>query len=390
MMTSKKSKSVLIIAGETSGDVHGAGLVKEMKKLDDAISFCGIGGVRLRNEGVRILVDASELSMMGIIEVFSIFPAALKSYSCVKNILRNERPDLVILIDFPEFNLVVAKIAKKFNIPVLYYISPQIWAWRSGRIRRIKRDVDHVAVILPFEKDYYSAHSVPATFVGHPLMDHYASIPAKKYQYTPGKNPVIGLLPGSRRSEIERNLPEMLAAASQLQQRYKNMEFAVSLAPSISREWVETYIHPYRQTCRMDLMDGNILEILDKSDLVVAASGTVTLESAIYGVPMVIVYRISPVSYMFGKSLVRVDHIGLVNIIANERVVPELIQNDATPSNIAQTVSRMIDSPEELEKICGKLQTVRQRLGNAGAAAKAAEVALFLLRQHEFCEPLIP
>jgi lipid-A-disaccharide synthase len=373
----------MIIAGETSGDAHGAGLVRELKKLDPEVSFCGIGGEGLKNEGVRILVDTAELSMMGIIEVFSIIPAALKSYSCVKNILRNERPDLVILIDFPEFNLVVAKLAKKLSIPVLYYISPQIWAWRSGRIRRIKRDVDHMAVILPFEKNYYTAHSVPATFVGHPLMDHYSTIPAKKSPHVHGKNPVVGLLPGSRRSEIIRNLPEMLAAASQLQQRYKDMEFAVSLAPSIRREWVESYIDPYRQTCRIDLMDGNILDILNKSDIVIAASGTVTLETAIYGVPMVIVYRISPVSYMLGKSLVRVNHIGLVNIIANERVVPELIQKDANPSKIAQTVSQMIDSPEMLERICEKLKTVRQRLGNAGAAEKAAEIALFLLRQHE-------
>jgi lipid-A-disaccharide synthase len=383
MATFTKRKSVLIIAGETSGDAHGAGLVREIKKLDDAVSFCGIGGECLKNEGVRILIDSAELSMMGIIEVFSIIPAALKGYICVKNILRNERPDLLILVDFPEFNLIVAKIAKKLKIPVLYYISPQIWAWRSGRIRRIKRDVDHMAVILPFEKEYYAAHSVPATFVGHPLMDHYEGIPSKKCPNVLEKNPVIGLLPGSRRSEIERNLPEMLAAASQLHQRFQNLAFAVSLAPSISHEWVESFVHPYRQTFRIELMDGNILDILDKSDLVVAASGTVTLETAIYGVPMVIIYRISPVSYMLGKSLVRVNHIGLVNIIANERVVPELIQNDATPAKIAQTVGRMIDSPDALEWICEKLKIVRQRLGNAGAAAKAAEIALFLLRQHE-------
>jgi lipid-A-disaccharide synthase len=376
-------KKVLIIAGETSGDAHGAELVREIKKLDGAVSFCGIGGEGLKNEGVRILVDAAELSVVGITEVFSKMPAVLKSFSCVKNILRTDRPDLVILIDFPDFNLAVAKIAKKFKIPVLYYISPQIWAWRSGRIDRIKRDVEHMAVILPFEKDYYTAHAVPSTFVGHPLLDYYADSPSKECLPEDIANPVVGLLPGSRRGEIERNFPEMLAAASQLQQRFKNMEFIVSLAPSISSQWVESYIHPYRQTCRISLMSGPIVDILKKSTLVVAVSGTVTLETAIYGVPMVIVYRVSPVSYLLGRALIRVDHIGLVNIIAKERIAPELIQNDANSSKIAQTVSWMLNTPGMLGRICEKLKIVRQRLGVPGAAEKTAEIALFLLKQHE-------
>jgi lipid-A-disaccharide synthase len=383
MTTLSTSKKVLIIAGETSGDAHGAELVREIKKLDDTVSFCGIGGEGFKNEGVRVLIDAGELSVVGITEVFSKMPAVLKSFSCVKNILRTDRPDLVILIDFPDFNLAVAKIAKKFKIPVLYYISPQIWAWRSGRISRIKRDVEHMAVILPFEKEYYTAHAIPSTFVGHPLLDYYAGSPAKECSAEDIANPVVGLLPGSRRGEIERNLPEMLAAASQLQQRYKNMEFIVSLAPSISREWMESYIHPYRQTCRISIMSGPMIEILQKSTLVVAVSGTVTLETAIYGVPMVIVYRVSPVSYLLGRVLIRVDHIGLVNIIANERIVPELIQKDANPSKIAQTVGWMLNTPETLSRICEKLKIVRQRLGSPGAASKTAEIALFLLKQHE-------
>ncbi len=285
-------KNVLIIAGETSGDAHGAELVREIKKLDGSVSFCGIGGEGLKNEGVRILVDAAELSVVGITEVFSKMPAVLRSFSKVKNILRNDRPDLVVLIDFPDFNLAVAKTAKKFKIPVLYYISPQIWAWRSGRVNRIKRDVEHMAVILPFEKDYYTTNAVSATFVGHPLMDYYAHIPAKECLAEEDiANPVIGILPGSRRGEIERNLPEMLAAASQLQQQFKNMEFIVSLAPSINREWVASFVNPYRQTCRISLMAGPIREVLEKSTLVIAVSGTVTLESAICGVPMVIVYK---------------------------------------------------------------------------------------------------
>jgi lipid-A-disaccharide synthase len=383
MMTLSTHKKVLIIAGETSGDAHGAELVREIKKLNETINFNGIGGNGLKSEGVKILVDASELSVVGITEVFSKLPAVLKSFSSVKNILRTDRPDLVILIDFPDFNLVVAKIAKKFKIPVLYYVSPQIWAWRSGRIGRIKRDVEHMAVILPFEKEYYTAHAVPTTFVGHPLLDYYADSPPKDCSAIDIAKPVVGLLPGSRRGEIQRNLPEMLAAASQLQQRFENIEFIVSLAPSISSQWVESYIQPYRQTCRISVMAGPMIEILQKCTLVVAVSGTVTLETAIYGVPMVIVYRISPVSYMLGRALIRIDHIGLVNIIAKERIVPELIQNEANPSKIAQTVGHMINDPEALIRICEKLKIVRQRLGAPGAAEKTAEIALFLLKQHE-------
>jgi lipid-A-disaccharide synthase len=194
---------------------------------------------------------------------------------------------------------------------------------------------------------------------------------------------VVGLFPGSRRGEIQRNLPEMLAAASQLQQRFENIEFIVSLAPSISSQWVESYIQPYRQTCRISVMAGPMIEILQKCTLVVAVSGTVSLETAIYGVPMVIVYRISPVSYMLARALIRIDHIGLVNIIAKERIVPELIQNEANPSKIAQTVGHMINDPEALIRICERLKIVRQRLGAPGAAEKTAEIALFLLKQHE-------
>jgi lipid-A-disaccharide synthase len=247
-----------------------------------------------------------------------------------------------------------------------------------------------MAVILPFEKEFYTAHAVPATFVGHPLMDYYADSPAKDCSAEPVADPVIGILPGSRRGEIERNLPEILAAASQLQQRFKNMEFLVSLAPSINREWIESYVNPYRQTCRVSIVSGPMIHILEKSTLVIAVSGTVTLETAIYGVPMVIVYRVSPVSYLLGRALIRVDHIGLVNIIANERVAPELIQREANPSKIAQTVSRMIQSPETLNRICEKLKVVRQRLGSPGAAEKTAEIALFLLGRHELQSELNP
>ncbi|MBC2715069.1 MAG: lipid-A-disaccharide synthase [Desulfobacteraceae bacterium] len=382
MTTPSVQKCVMIIAGETSGDAHGAHLVRAMKKKDSSLFFCGIGSDALRTAGVKILVDSKELSVVGITEVFAKIPKVLNGISTVKKLLQGLSPDLIILIDFPDFNLHIASIAKKHGVPVLYYVSPQIWAWRSGRIRKIKQNVDHMAVILPFEKEYYTRHNIPATFVGHPLLDSYSPIEEKKSDNVEDPTPVVGLLPGSRVGEIDRNLPYMLASASILQHRFQNMKFLLSVAPSISRQWVESFVNPYKNTCRIELVPGNILEIFEKSTLIIAASGTVTLETAIYGVPMVIMYRISPASYMLGRALVEVDHIGLVNIIANERIVPELIQGEASPGKIARTVGEMLNNPLELSRIKEKLKLVKSMLGEAGASEKTADIGLSLLKSN--------
>jgi len=372
-------KCVVIIAGETSGDLHGAHLVRAMKKKDPSLFFYGIGGPALKAAGVEILMDAAELSVVGITEVFSKMPKVFKGISSVKKVLKERRPGLIILIDFPDFNLHIATIAKKQGVPVLYYVSPQIWAWRSGRIRKIEKNVDHMAVILPFEKDFYRSHHVPATFVGHPLLDSYSPLPDNPLKEATDSIPVVGLLPGSRYSEIERNLPFMMAGASILQNRFKNICFMISIAPSISKERIESFVNPYKKTCCIELISGSVVEIFEKSRLIVAASGTVTLETAIYGVPMVIMYKISPISFMLGQALIKVDHIGLVNIIANERIVPELIQQDATPAKIAKTVGDILNDPQELSRIKEKLKSVKALLGEAGAAEKTADIGLSLL-----------
>lgn len=368
----------MIIAGETSGDHHGARLVRAMKEKDASLRFCGIGGEAMRREGVEIIVDAAMLSVVGITEVISRLPDVLEGASVIKKAIAERRPDLVILIDFPDFNLHLAEYIKRFSIPVLYYISPQVWAWRSGRIHRIRRCVDHMAVILPFEADFYHSHGVPVTFVGHPLLDHYPELgepvnPA-------GARTVIGLLPGSRHSEISRNFPVMLAAASQIHQRFNDAAFVVLRAPSIGNGILEEHVRPYRNVMDIEVVSGDITGTLARCVLVIAASGTVTLETAIHGVPMVIVYRISPVSYMFGRALVKVDHIGLPNIIAGERIVPELIQEDATPGKIARTVAEMLKNPETLREIRQKLHMVRSKLGDIGASEKTAGIALSMIR----------
>ncbi len=374
---------VMIIAGETSGDHHGAGLVAAMRQIDDNIVFLGIGGPAMAQQGVQIVVDAANLSVVGITEVFSRLPGLLGGMRTVKRAVAEKRPDLVILIDFPDFNLHIARHVKRYKIPVLYYISPQLWAWRSGRIKTIRRYVDRMAVILPFEKEFYDRHGVPVTFVGHPLLDHIPP-PVK----TAGDNPdadkkercIIGLLPGSRGQEIRRNLPVMLAAASRLNRReHKGFAFVVSVAPGIDVDWIEDFIRPYRDTVDIETERAGVEKVLTRCSLAVAASGTVTLEAAIYGVPMVIVYRVSPVSFFLGRSLIRVKFIGLANIIANRPIVPELIQHDATPGNIASVVSSILGDVGKYEQTREDLRWVREQLGEPGASRKTAGIAYSMM-----------
>ena len=379
MTRTPRQRRVMIIAGETSGDHHGARVVQEMAARAPDLAFFGIGGPRMKEAGVDILVDAGRLSVVGITEVFARIPLVLREAGRIKREMRRRHPDLLILIDFPDFNLHMAGFAKKQGVPVLYYISPQIWAWRRGRIRKIRRYVDHMAVILPFEADFYRAFHVPATFVGHPLLDHYAEEAVATEAAPDNERPMVGLLPGSRYSEISRNLPVMLAAAQRLKEKLGDIGFVVSMAPEIDRKWLEGFVRPYRAVIDVDLMPGAIDRVLEKCTLVVAASGTVTLEAAIHGVPMVIMYRISPVSYQLGRMLVNVDYIGLANIIAGERVVPELIQKDANPEAVARTVARLLSDPEALSKLRRRLRSVRAMLGEGGASEKTADIALSMM-----------
>ncbi len=378
MIGDETPKCIVIIAGETSGDFHGAHLVRAMRKKDEHMFFCGIGGERLKAEGVRLLVEAHELSVVGITEVISKIPKVFSGISAIKKIFNGLHPDLIILIDFPDFNLHIAKLAKNQGVPVLYYISPQIWAWRSGRVEKIRQYVDQMAVILPFEEDYYRNHNIQATFVGHPLLDYYEE-QALVNEDDNNNALAIGILPGSRRSEIEKNLPVMLAAATWIQEVFPDVRFLISIAPGIDREWADQFIRPYMQGCRIDRITGEVRQVFKKSALVLAASGTVTLETAIFGVPMVIIYRVSALSYRLGEALVNVDHIGLVNIIAGERIVPELIQADANPANIAREAVEILNNPERLNSIRQKLKSVRNRLGSPGASERTADIAFKML-----------
>jgi lipid-A-disaccharide synthase len=374
------ARCVMIIAGEASGDLHGAALVRAMAALDPTLFFCGIGGAALRSAGVRILADSAALAVVGITEVFSKLPSLIKGLSGAKRLLGELRPDLLILIDFPDFNLKVAARAKKLEIPVLYYISPQIWAWRQGRVKTIKERVDHVAVILPFEAPFFQDHGVPVTFVGHPLIESAPSLqPSAAPEGGEPVSPVVGLLPGSRDREVMRHLPVMTAAAKLLKERIPGIGFLVSAAPSIAPSLLEETLGPDRESGLFRVMSGGVHAVFRESTLLVAASGTVTLEAAIYGIPMVIIYKVSPVSYWLGRALVRVDHAGLANLIAGRTVVPELIQADASPERIADAVAGLLDDPGRLRKMQADLAAVRARMGGPGASRRTAEIALSIM-----------
>lgn len=375
-----EQKCVMIIAGEASGDLHGSKVVRAMNDRHDDLAFYGIGGQALKNAGVKILVDAAELSVVGITEAVANARKLLGGISAAKGFLKTRRPDLLILIDFPDFNLRVARSAKKLDIPVLYYISPQIWAWRQGRVKKIKRLVDHMAVILPFEATFFEKADIPVTFVGHPLLDIAARPDEKMTESNRSNGPVIGLLPGSRHGEVRRHLPAMIDSARILTERIPNVEFIVSAAATIDRSFIESMLADQADGIDIAIETGDVQRIFDRSTLVVAASGTVTLEAAIAGVPMVVVYKVSPLSAWLGRRLIRVDYVCLVNLIADELIVPELLQEDASPETIAGKVGEILSDSTKLDRMHRDLLDLHDKLGGTGASKRVGDIALGMLK----------
>lgn len=369
----------MIIAGEASGDMHGAKLAQSMKRFAPDTFLFGIGGHAMKAEGVDLLVDSRTLSVVGITEVLSKLKTIRQALVIVRRALTRLRPDLLILIDFPDFNFQAAGYAKKNGTPVLYYISPQIWAWRQNRVRKIKRLVDHMAVILPFEASFYRKHGVPVTFVGHPLLDRIPPQQSAPAQPSVLTAPVIGLLPGSREKEVTTLLPGMIAAARQIKRRLPKAQFLISCAESIDESLVSDIVANCAQQLPVTMVHGPVAGIFKQSQLLVAASGTVTLEAALYGVPTIIVYSVSPLSYWLGKRLIKVRHIGIVNLIVQKALLPELIQEDATPEGICEAALRILGDPHKHRQMKMELSRVRDLLGGAGASNRVARIALSMI-----------
>ena len=373
-------KCVMIIAGEASGDHHGAKLVKAIQKKDKGLFFCGIGDQALERAGVKILMRASELAVVGFTEIIAKIPKLVEGLGIAKKLLKALRPDLLILIDFPDFNLRIAKWAKKLGIPVLYYISPQIWAWRKGRVNQIRRRVDHMAVILPFEKEFYQEHGVPVTFVGHPLLDGDNPPAHQTLTADSGDAPLIGLLPGSRDREVSRHVPVMLEAAGKLQKKMAGIRFAISVASSVERQTVEEMIQDHAAGLNLEIMTGPVEKILHRCRVAIVASGTATLETAISGTPMVVIYKISPMSYWIARALIhRVNAISLVNLIAGKALVAELVQKEANPETIAARAWELLENTAQRRQLQIELRQLRNCLGGPGASERVAEIALEML-----------
>jgi lipid-A-disaccharide synthase len=379
----RKFKKIMIVAGEASGDLHGSNLVKAMLSKDSSLKFYGIGGEKLRDAGVDIIVDASDMAVVGLTEVLSKLGFILKVRHRLKKSIQEEHPDLLILIDYPDFNISLAKVAKKSNVKVFYYISPQVWAWRKRRVDDLARCVDRMAVILPFEKEVYDRVPLDVGFVGHPLLDTVKRTRSRSAIVSElgleENRKTVAILPGSREKEVTRLLPEMLKAAEILKKKMPTVQFILPLAGTLPIEMITTIAENYSVDIKI-VRNNDTYDAVGESDMAIVASGTATLEVALLEIPMIIVYKVSPFTYCVGRIFIDVDHIGLVNIIAGKRVVPELIQGDATAETIAEETEKILSDSALADRIKKDLRDLRQRLGNPGAAERTAGLAYELLQ----------
>ena len=379
------SKKILLVAGEVSGDLHGAHLMEAIHHLHPEVQFFGIGGDRLEKRGMKLLYHSHSLSVVGITEVFLKLNHIFKALRSLKKSLDRERPDLVILIDFPDFNLRLAKMAHRKDIPVLYYISPQIWAWRPKRVKLIAQWVKKMLVLFPFEVPLYEAAGVDVEWVGHPLLDIVKpSLSPKeafeRFDLDPHLR-TIGLLPGSRNQEVERLFPPLIASIQLLQREIPNLQFVIPLAPGILKRTISHWMKNIPVPVKM--VEGWAYDVMNLSELLITASGTATLEGAILGKPMVIIYKVSWLSYWIGRTLIRVDHIGLVNLVAGREIVPELIQNDVNPRRIAEEAFRILKNPALQQQMTEEMTGVRRNLGEHGAVQRAARIVASMLHEAE-------
>jgi len=372
---------IAIVAGEASGDLHGARLVEALRQREPRLSFTGMGGNGMRAAGVRLLADASETAVVGIAELWEKRRALRAALLTLRAHLAAARPALLICVDFPDFNLLLARTAHRLGIPVCYFISPQIWAWRSGRIRTIRRLVRKMLVLFPFEEALYRAAGVDVAFVGHPLLDALADVPGRETCRArlaiAETAQVVALLPGSRTAEVRRHLPILLGAAAKIREAEPDVTLLLGLTETTDRQAAAAAA---AGACvPVQVVQGRTPEVMRAADFVLAVSGTVTLEAAILGTPMLITYRVGVVSSWLVRLLVRVRFAGLPNLIAGKAIVPELLQNDATPERLAGVALEVIRSAPRQAAMREALADVRRRLGNPGAVERAAQEVLMLL-----------
>lgn len=373
----------MVVAGEPSGDLHASRLLQQLNLRDHQFHCYGIGGKRMRQQGFNAVVGIEQMAVMGLIEIVRHFPYLFGVLRKMRALLKTDPPDLLILVDYPGFNMLLAKTAKKLGIKVLYYVSPKIWVWRVGRVHKIAKRVDHMALIFPFEAPYYERVGVAATYVGHPLVGEVSSSNSVeearvKIGIDPDKK-TIGLFPGSRRGEVQQLLPDLLKSAREIYVHDSKVQFVISQAPDLSSSLfsgVELF-----DDVPLTIVKGDVHTVIRGCDAIATASGTVTLEMALLETPMVVIYRVSPISYWLLSHLIKTEYISLVNIVAEREVVPELLQENASASSIAPYLLSILDDGEERRRVVGGLRDVKSRLGSGDSASRLADLVEEMLHE---------
>jgi len=369
-----KKIRLMIIAGEASGDLQAANLIKHLRQINPHLEIFGMGGKKMQAEGAEIIYDITNLAIVGFVEVIKHLATFKKIFNHLKNLLETRKPDAVILVDYPGFNLRFAKVAKEKNIPVIYYISPQIWAWGKNRIYEIKKCVDKMIVIFGFEESIYKEAGVKVSFAGHPFLDivkpGWKKEETVKACHMKHDSIKIVLMPGSRKKEVEKHLGCMLRSCEIIKNKIPNTEFVISRIKESDQSLYNKIIR--RSKIKPYSLDNKPYEAMDVADLVIVSSGSATLEVAIMGKPMIIVYKTSFLTWLLAKSLIKIPNIGLVNIVAGQRIVPELVQFEATPENIAKEAFEILNNHKKIHEIKENLGKVKAKLGDPGASSRAA------------------
>jgi len=370
-------KSVMIVAGEISGDMHAAGLLRAVHRRDKNVVFFGIGGDALEKAGMEITVPAREMAVLGLSEVLRKYFFFRKTFRATVALMRARRPDAVLLVDYPGFNLRLAAEAHKLGIKVIYYICPQVWAWNRGRIPFMARNVDCLISIFPFEADVFKNTSLKVEFVGHPLIAPAAAACAESPPELPWAGGAhVAILPGSRRQEIDLILPVMLKAAAELRKKINSAGFIIAAASPEAEGRINQVLAEMKMSGQCAVIEGQTRQILRQAAAAWVCSGTATVETALMRCPMVVVYRVRLLTYLAGRLLIRVPFLGMVNIVAGKGICPEFIQQAATPDNLARAIEPLLSEGKTRSEMIGELDTVRKLLGEPGAEERAAKVVL--------------
>lgn len=373
---------VTLVAGEASGDIHAAHLLKELKKIIPNLTADAMGSDALKAQGAEILIDNRSVAVMGLVEIIKHYPKLRRTLKQMEAHIESNPPDLLILVDYVEFNLKLAKRAKELGIKVLFYVSPQVWAWRPGRVEKIGRVIDMMATIFPFEVKYYEEKNVPARYVGHPLVGKVKASASRdqllnEFQLD-DQHPIVGLQPGSRRSEISKLLEPFLEAAKILRAKLPEVQFVLPIAPGLERHELEETLKPYDFNVTL-IPAGRSYDAMAMSDAILSASGTATLETTMMGTPLVIAHKVAPISYQIFKRLIRIPHIGLANIVAQREIIKEFIQDEAQPMKLADELERLITDSGYRSQMKRDMAEVTKKLGEEEGSVLVAELAAEML-----------